>query len=86
MPLKVKQFRCYGDCRGTLYCLLFPHLGCLGEGDNYSDSGGTQLVLDALNQALDAQSFIRKPYFLEYWKKILVNVRSQIFFCIVTLT
>ena len=45
----------------------------------------TQLVLDALNQALDAQSFIRKPYFLEYWKKILLNVRSQIFFCIVTL-
>ena len=45
----------------------------------------TQLVLDSLNQALDAQSFIRKPYFLEYWKKILINVRSQIFFCIVTL-
>ena len=24
-------------CHG---CLLFPHLGCLGGGDNYSDSGG----------------------------------------------
>ena len=24
-------------CHG---CLLFPHLGCLGRGDNYSDSGG----------------------------------------------
>ncbi len=24
-------------CHG---CLLFAHLGCLGGGDNYSDSGG----------------------------------------------